>query len=166
VCEFVHIARANDRKPTSLLGSSCISGRSRDLLQEPSRTVREARSGRGMGQAKVAVMGMRRREFITLLGGAAAAWPLAARAQQEMMPVVGLLRNTPSAPFPNVIIALRRGLNEVGFVDRQNVLLEQRWAEGHDDRLPTLLADLVGRKAAVIVAKETLINAAMRPFAA
>ena len=94
----------------------------------------------------------RRREFITLLGGAAAAWPLAARAQQEMMPVVGLLRNTPSAPFPNVIIALRRGLNEVGFVDRQNVLLEQRWAEGHDDRLPTLLADLVGRKAAVIVA--------------
>jgi putative ABC transport system substrate-binding protein len=93
-----------------------------------------------------------RRQFITVLGGAVAAWPLAARAQQEMMPVVGLLRNTPSAPFPNVIIALRRGLNEVGFVDRQNVLLEQRWAEGHDDRLPTLLADLVGRKAAVIVA--------------
>ena len=95
---------------------------------------------------------MKRREFITLLGGTAASWPLVARAQQAMMPVVGLLRNTPSAPFPNVIIALRRGLNEVGFVDGQNVVLEQRWAEGHDDRLPTLLADLVGRKAAVIVA--------------
>jgi putative ABC transport system substrate-binding protein len=93
-----------------------------------------------------------RRQFITLIGGAAA-WPVAARAQQEPgVPLVGLLRNTPSASFEHIVAALRRGLSEAGFVDARNVAIEQRWAEGDDDKLPALLADLVGRRVAVIVA--------------
>jgi putative ABC transport system substrate-binding protein len=96
---------------------------------------------------------VKRREFIMLLGGTAAAWPLAARAQQEPgVPLVGLLRNTPSASFEHIVAALRRGLSEAGFVDARNVAIEQRWAEGDDDKLPALLADLVGRRVAVIVA--------------
>src|SRR5262249_37848037 len=96
---------------------------------------------------------LKRREVIALIGGAAAAWPLAARAQQQPgLPVVGLLRNTPSESFEHIVAALRRGLSEAGFVDGHNVAIEQRWAEGHDDRLPALLADLVGRRAMVIVA--------------
>jgi putative ABC transport system substrate-binding protein len=92
---------------------------------------------------------MNRRQLITLLGGAAA-WPFAARAQQQR--VVGLLRNTPSASFEHIVAALRRGLGEAGFIEGRNVAIEQRWAEGRDDRLPALLADLTSRKAAVIVA--------------
>jgi putative ABC transport system substrate-binding protein len=95
---------------------------------------------------------IRRRQFITLIAGAAA-WPVAARAQLEPgVPLVGLLRNTPSASFEHIVAALRRGLSEAGFVDARNVAIEQRWAEGDDDKLPALLADLVGRRVAVIVA--------------
>src|SRR5262245_58668591 len=92
-----------------------------------------------------------RREVVALMGSAAA-WPLAARAQQPALPVVGLLRNTPSASFEHIVNALRRGLAEAGFVDGRNVMIEQRWAEGRDERLPALLADLISRKPAVIVA--------------
>jgi putative ABC transport system substrate-binding protein len=92
-----------------------------------------------------------RRNFITLLGSAAV-WPITARAQTPVVPIVGFLRNTPSASFEHSVAARRRGLAETGFVEGRNVSIEQRWAEGRDDRLPALLADLVDRKAAVIVA--------------
>jgi ABC-type uncharacterized transport system substrate-binding protein len=95
---------------------------------------------------------VRRRDFITLVGGTAVAWPLAARAQQAGVPVVGLLRNTPLTSLEHIVAALRGGLAEAGFVEGDNVVIEQRWAEGRDDRLPALLADLIDRKAAVIVA--------------
>jgi putative ABC transport system substrate-binding protein len=93
---------------------------------------------------------LQRREFITLIGGAAA-WPLAARAQPTV-PVLGFVRDTPSAPFAHIVNAFRRGLAEIGYVDGQNVRIEQRWAEGRDERLPSLLADLVRQNARVIVA--------------
>jgi len=101
---------------------------------------------------------MRRREFIAVVGGAAA-WPLAARAQPAM-PVVGFVRDTPSAPFAHIVNAFRRGLNEIGFVNGQNVRIVQRWAEGHDDRLPALITDLVSQKAAVIAANRPAALAA------
>jgi putative tryptophan/tyrosine transport system substrate-binding protein len=107
---------------------------------------------------------MRRREFITVLGSAAIAWPLAARAQQRAMPVVGFLRDSPAEGFGHFVAALRKGLSETGFVEGQNIAIEFGWSDGYTDRLPALAENFVRRPVSVIVA--SAIGAALAAKAA
>src|SRR3974390_2592458 len=98
---------------------------------------------------------LNRREFIALFGGAAAAWPLAARGQQPTMPVIGVLSSSSPGSIAHLMAVFRQSLAQAGYIEGRNVAIEYRWAEGRYDRLPAMAAELVRRQVAVIVASPT-----------
>jgi putative ABC transport system substrate-binding protein len=105
---------------------------------------------------------MRRRDFIKMIGGSAVGWPLAVRAQQSAMPVIGYLGGGSAKLYAELLRGLHQGLTEIGYVEGQNLLIEYRWAEGQNDRLPALATDLVRRKLAVSVAGDTPSTLALK----
>jgi putative tryptophan/tyrosine transport system substrate-binding protein len=105
---------------------------------------------------------MRRREFVTLLSGAAVAWPLAARAQQPALPIVGFLSGSSADTYTRLVSAYKKGLDEIGFADGRDLTIEYRWAEGHYEKLPALAADLVHRQVAVIVSSSSTASVAAK----
>jgi putative ABC transport system substrate-binding protein len=105
---------------------------------------------------------MRRREFIRLIGGVAATWPLAARAQQPTLPVVGFVHSLSAKDLASQSSAFLKGLSEAGYVDGRNVVIEFHWAEGRIDRLPAMMAELVHRQVAVIAATTTEVAIAAK----
>jgi putative ABC transport system substrate-binding protein len=157
--------------------SLCVTGAAqhgaqrRGALQTRDRSELGIRNGPGSAVHRSAVAprctasrtcGINRRAFIALLGGAAAsaAWPITARAQAPAMPVVGLLRSTPEAPFRHLVAALRQGLADEGIVEGRNVSIEQRYADNQLDRLPGLAADLIRRQVAAIIGNVAAVEAA------
>ena len=105
---------------------------------------------------------MRRRDFIKVIAGPAIAWPLAVRAQRGVIPVIGFLAGASPDTYSGITAAFLQGLKETGYVERQNVAIEYRWAEDHYDRLPVLAADLVHREVAVIATVDTASSLAAK----